>query len=96
MSLSLFTSSIWQHIQNKELTTKYREDECFRLKVKKLIALAFVPVDEVKTAFDLIADEFDDDTDDLLDYFEKRGLVNQEEEVSFLFLKINLFDNLRN
>ncbi|CAF3739229.1 unnamed protein product [Rotaria sordida] len=47
------------------------EDEYFRLNVKKLIALAFVPVDEITTGFDLIVNQFADDADDLLDYFEK-------------------------
>ncbi|CAF5119642.1 unnamed protein product, partial [Rotaria magnacalcarata] len=56
-----FSQAIWRQVQNKGLATKYREDECFRLKVKKLIALAFVPLDEVTTAFDLIADQFVDD-----------------------------------
>ena len=38
---------------------------------KKLIALAFVPVSDVIEGFDIVADEFDDDTEDLLCYFEK-------------------------
>ncbi|CAF1531365.1 unnamed protein product, partial [Rotaria sp. Silwood1] len=66
-----FSQAIWQQVQEKGLVTKYREDEYFRLNVKKLIALVFVPVDEVTTGFDLIANQFDDDVDDLLDYFEK-------------------------
>lgn len=53
------------------LKTKYQEDKCFRLKVKKLLALAFVPVSDVIKAFELIADDFNDDDDEkLLDYFE--------------------------
>ncbi|CAF5031582.1 unnamed protein product, partial [Rotaria sp. Silwood1] len=66
-----FSQAVWRHVQNKGLATNYREDESFGLNIKKLIALAFVPVDEVTTAFDLIADQLDDDTDDLPDYFEK-------------------------
>ncbi|CAF1345379.1 unnamed protein product [Rotaria sordida] len=66
-----FSQAIWQQVQEKGLVTKYREDEYFRLNVKKLITLAFVPVDEITTGFDLIANQFDDDADDLLDYFEK-------------------------
>ncbi|CAF4923835.1 unnamed protein product, partial [Rotaria sp. Silwood1] len=66
-----FSQAIWRQVQNKGLATKYKEDECFRLNVKKLIALAIVPVGEVTSAFDLIADQFDDDANDLLDYFEK-------------------------
>ncbi|CAF2872592.1 unnamed protein product [Rotaria sp. Silwood2] len=53
------------------LSTKYREDENFRLNVKILIGLAFLPLSDVITGFDLVAGEFDDDADDLLDYFEK-------------------------
>ena len=38
---------------------------------KKLIALAFVPVSDVIEGFDVVADEFDDDAEDMLGYFEK-------------------------
>ena len=40
----------------------------FLFKCKKLIALA---LGDVTTAFKLIANQFDEDTDNLLDYFEK-------------------------
>lgn len=50
---------------------KYQEDEHFRLNVKMLIGLAFLPLADVVTGFDLVAGEFDDDADDLLDYFER-------------------------
>ena len=36
-----------------------------------MIALAFVPVDDVVTEFDLVAEQIDDDTDNMIDYFEK-------------------------
>ena len=39
--------------------------------LKRLVALAFLPPTDVVTGFDLVAGEFDDDADDLLDYFEK-------------------------
>ncbi|CAF1344010.1 unnamed protein product [Rotaria sordida] len=60
-----------------------KEDECFRLNVKKLVALAFVPVDEVTTGFDLIADQFYDDADDLLNYFEKTWIGEPRRRVPF-------------
>ncbi|CAF4780521.1 unnamed protein product [Rotaria sp. Silwood1] len=66
-----FSQAVWRQVQNKGLATKYREDESFRLKIKKLIALAFLPVDDITTAFNLIVDEFDEEADDLLEYFEK-------------------------
>ena len=51
--------------------TDYQQDENFRLNVKNLIALGFLPLSDVVTGFDLMAAEFDDDGDDLLDSFEK-------------------------
>ncbi|CAF5023900.1 unnamed protein product, partial [Rotaria socialis] len=36
-----------------------------------IIALAFVPVLDVIKAFNLIADDFEDEADDFLGYFEK-------------------------
>ena len=62
---------MWQQVQNKGLTTKYNEDEYFRLNIKKLTGLAFVPLHQIITCFDLIVNQLDDDTDDLIDYFEK-------------------------
>ena len=62
---------MWRLVQNKELSTKYKDDECFRLNVKKLIVLAFVPLGDIIIGYELIVEQFDDDADDLLDYFEK-------------------------
>ena len=66
-----FGQSVWRHVQNKGLSNKYQEDETFRLNVKKLIALAFLPLSDVVAGFDLVAAVFDDDADDFIDYFEK-------------------------
>ncbi|CAF3775561.1 unnamed protein product [Rotaria socialis] len=67
----LFHFSQCRQVQSKGLTTKYNEDEVFRLNVKELIALAFAPLDQIITSFDLICDQFDDDANDLVEYFEK-------------------------
>ena len=56
----------WQ-VRSKRLSTKYREDEYFRLNVTKLSAHGLVPVGDVIVAFDLVPEEYDD----LLNYFEK-------------------------
>ncbi|CAF2066838.1 unnamed protein product, partial [Rotaria magnacalcarata] len=66
-----FSQAVWRQVQSKGLTTKYNEDEFFRLNVRQLISLAFVPLDQIIIGFDLICDQFDDDADDLLEYFEK-------------------------
>ncbi|CAF5218893.1 unnamed protein product [Rotaria magnacalcarata] len=66
-----FSQTVCRQVQSKGLTTKYNEDEVFRLNVKQLIAIAFAPLDQIITGFDLICDQFDNDADDLLEYFEK-------------------------
>ncbi|CAF3834472.1 unnamed protein product [Rotaria sordida] len=68
-----FGQNVWRHVQDNSLSKKYQEDDTFRTNVKKLIALAFLPLNDIINGFDLIAAEFDDDddTENLLNYFEK-------------------------
>lgn len=92
-----FSQSIWRQIQSKGLSTKYRDDEHFHLNVKKLIALAFVPLVDVVKGFDLVAESFDDDAEDFIDYFEKvwigepkrRGKIRLQIYLSRYFLLRN-------
>ena len=78
-----------RQVESKELITKCNQDECFRLNVKKLIALAFVPLDDVTTAFQLVADQFDEDADDLLGDFEKTWIGEPKRRGIFLYLLLN-------
>ena len=41
--------------------TKYQDDPDFKLLVKKLVALAFLPLADVIDAFEVLADTFEDD-----------------------------------
>ena len=66
-----FGQCIWRQIQSLGLRKKYLEDKSFHFNVKKLIALAFVPVADVIKGFAVVTDEFDDAAEDLLGYFEK-------------------------
>ncbi|CAF4446466.1 unnamed protein product [Rotaria socialis] len=36
-----FSQAVWRQVQSKGLTTKYNEDDFFRLNIKQLISLAF-------------------------------------------------------
>ena len=47
-----------------------RDDEHFRMHVKMLLALNFVPVEDVITAFDQLTDECFDELQPLVDYWE--------------------------
>ena len=66
-----FGQCVWRHVQNNGLSKKYQEDDDFRSDIKKLIALAYLPIDDIIKGFDLVAAEFDDDAGDFLDYFKK-------------------------
>ena len=58
----------------------------FRLNIKKLIALAFIPLDQIITGFDLIVNQLDDDDADVLtDYFEKTW-IGQPKRRANIFL----------
>ena len=83
-----FQAIQWQ-VQRKRLVTKYSEDEYFRLNVKKLIALAIIPVDEIITAFASIVNQFGNDADDLLDYFEKTWIAEGKRS-GMLFVNFSL------
>jgi hypothetical protein len=66
-----FVRRVWRHIQNDGLSSKYNADESFRFNVRKLLALAFVPVTDVIQAYEQIAGDFDDEAENFLNYFEK-------------------------
>ncbi|CAF2161640.1 unnamed protein product [Rotaria magnacalcarata] len=68
---NILHKAVCRQVQSKGLTTKYNEDESFRLNVKQLIALAVTPLHQIITGFNIICDQFNDDVDDLLEYFQK-------------------------
>ncbi|CAF1299838.1 unnamed protein product, partial [Adineta ricciae] len=66
-----FGQTVWRHVQDNGLTRKYKDHDTFRLNVRKRLAFPFVPAAEVIEAFDLLADDFDDEAENLVEYFEK-------------------------
>ena len=66
-----FGQCIWREIQSLGLQNKYINDEKFRINVKKLMGLAYVPVSDVIKAYSSIATDFDVEDNDLLHYFER-------------------------
>ncbi|XP_031639266.1 uncharacterized protein LOC116351317 [Contarinia nasturtii] len=70
-----FGQSVWRKIQEVGLQKQYNEDEEFALNLRMLVALAFVPVDDVIKAYEeLVETAFfnsdDPKIDELLDYFQ--------------------------
>ena len=57
--------------------TKYQNSPDFKLRVKKLAALAFLPLADVIDAFEVLADTFEDD---------KETRISRKQEFEFTFL----------
>ena len=62
--------SVWRKIGSLNLTNLYLHDEQIRSFCKMLVALAFVPADDVVAVFEKLQDEIPSDLDDLFNYFE--------------------------
>ena len=84
-----FGQCVWRHVQNNRLSKKYQEDDDFRSNVKKVNALAYLPLDDIIKGFDLVAAEFDDDADEFLGYFEKTW-IGEPKRRGKIFLNIQL------
>ncbi|CAF1091814.1 unnamed protein product [Rotaria sordida] len=66
-----FGQCLWRELQLLGLQKKYIDDDKFRINVKKLMSLAFVPVNDVIKGYSLIINDFDAEDYDLLNYFER-------------------------
>lgn len=67
-------SNIWKKIQSIGMQQRYNEDFELALHMRMIPALAFVPPDQVIDVFERLSDEirriYEDEVDQLLDYFE--------------------------
>ena len=73
-----FGQCIWKTVSVCGFKKKYNKDEEFKLFVKKLIALALVPIDNVVTAFHLVEENLPTTsliaTDKIINYFQSTWL----------------------
>ncbi|CAF2563492.1 unnamed protein product [Rotaria sp. Silwood2] len=68
---TMFPEATQIEVQSLGLQNKYTNDDKFRINVKKLMGLAFVPVGDVLKAYSSLINDFDDEDYLLLDYFER-------------------------
>lgn len=64
------TRNLWKHIQSNQLTKLYKDDEEIRIQCKMLLALSYVPVQDVQFAFEVIVASFPAQLKPIVDYFE--------------------------
>ena len=51
---------------------KYHQDTSFHLNVKELLALIMIPVSNTVKAFNMIGNDFDDEANNFIDYFQEK------------------------
>lgn len=75
-----FSQSVYRQIQSLGMQQQYAEDESLRCLCRKLMALALMPTDKVKSCFEEIQEDAyklpDQPMDDLLEYFEDNWMNN--------------------
>ena len=64
------SQSILRRLQNLSLISRYRNDEDFFIDVKKIMALALLPIDSVIDGFETLQEQLSEDHEELLAYFE--------------------------
>ncbi|KAF0708535.1 MULE domain-containing protein, partial [Aphis craccivora] len=71
--------SMWRKVQSVGLSIKYGEDEEFSLLVRHLLALAFLPPEEIPSAFDEIKKllEIESGTENLIMWFEDNYVLGR-------------------
>lgn len=65
--------NVWRRVQQHGLQKKYFEDASFALKIRHLIALAYLPPEDIPNAFNLLKDKVlpqDSSTENIIQWFE--------------------------
>ena len=69
--------SLWKKVQSLHLDNLYRDDENIRIHIRMLLALSFVPLQDVPLAFETLADDSPQEIVALLDYWEDNYVGRQ-------------------
>lgn len=85
---------LWRELRTLGFQNKYTDNDKFRMNVKKLMALAFMPVSDVIKGYVAIVDDFDEEEYPLLDYFERVWVGQKKGRGSCLFKCIYLLSSM--
>lgn len=66
-----FCQANWRKVQEYGLQKLYSEDLAFNEAVRSMSALAFLPAEDVREAFELLKPNLPDETEHLIHYFER-------------------------
>jgi hypothetical protein len=91
---------LWRKVQEEQLAATYRNDENFRLQVKMMLALSFVPPADVIAAFEEFVETCENTMVSLIDYWEDnyigRHRRNRRANPRFAIDLWNVYDRLAN
>ena len=62
--------SLWRKIQSEGLVTHYWENEAIRMFMKMLLALSFIPTEDIPGSFDELNDNHSDELEPIYNYWE--------------------------
>lgn len=74
--------SIYRRIQRNGHAKKYGNDVEFSQKLRQILALAFLPADQIPKAFDGLKSKFPPETEDLLRWFEETYIAGKKRKRS--------------
>ena len=66
-----FVKAIYRQVQQLQLTIEYGEDEKARSNIRKLIALALVPIESIEKAFKEVKKQASASVKPLIEYFDR-------------------------
>lgn len=71
-----FTQAIYRQVQHLGLVADYQNDEVLRSQVRQLMAIGFIPANQVRAVFQLLQAEADVRLANLFEYFNRQWMTN--------------------
>ena len=81
-----FTQNIWKKIQENGLQVRYQQDPAFVTEATMIVALSFVPDDDVNRVFNTLSSNIDQALDVILDYLRTITLGFSDEVISAMYV----------
>ena len=90
---------VYRHVQDAGLQAQYAADDALSLATRMLVAIAFVPVNDIIDSFELLQEELQDELQRVTDYFEdtfsgRPGIRNRRRDPKFPHNLWNVFDRV--
>ena len=90
---------VYRHVQDAGLQARYAADDALSLVTRMLVAIAFVPVNDIIDSFELLQEELPNELQPVTDYFEdtfigRPGIRNHRRDPKFPHNLWNVFERV--